>query len=114
MLLPEAKEGNLWSQTGAAGLSPTWLYVHVDDIAIFGRDVTIFKEEITLEFDIKDIGPADLMLGIKINQFDNVITLDQHYFAESLVHLYGMADCKPADTPLMPNTHLQPATLEDI
>ncbi|MBW0523807.1 hypothetical protein O181_063522 [Austropuccinia psidii MF-1] len=90
MLLPEAEEGNLWSQTGTAGL------------------------EIALEFDIKDIGPADLMLGIKINQFNKVITLDQQHFAESLVHLYGMADCKPVDTPLIPNTHLQPAMLEDI
>ncbi|MBW0463242.1 hypothetical protein O181_002957 [Austropuccinia psidii MF-1] len=97
-----------------ADQSPTWLYVHVDDISIFGRDVTIFKEKIALEFDIKDIGPADLMLGIKINQFDDVITLDQQHFAESLVHLYGMADCKPTATPLIPNTHLQPATLEDI
>ncbi|MBW0510762.1 hypothetical protein O181_050477 [Austropuccinia psidii MF-1] len=97
-----------------ADKSPTWLYVHVDDIAIFGRNVTIFKEEIALEFDIKDIGLADLMLGFKINQFSNVITLDQQHFADLLVHLYGMADCKPIDTPLMPNTHLQPATLEDI
>ncbi|MBW0566589.1 hypothetical protein O181_106304 [Austropuccinia psidii MF-1] len=97
-----------------ADKSPTWLYVHVDDIAIFGRNVTIFKKEIALELDIKDIGLADLMLGIKINQFNDVITLDQQHFAELLVHLYGMADCKPADTPLMPNTHLQPAMLEDI
>ncbi|MBW0516670.1 hypothetical protein O181_056385 [Austropuccinia psidii MF-1] len=77
-----------------ADKSPTWLYIHVDDISIFGHDVTIFKEEIALEFDIKDFGPADLMLSIKINQFSNVITLDQQHFAEPLVHLYGMADCK--------------------
>ncbi|MBW0498041.1 hypothetical protein O181_037756 [Austropuccinia psidii MF-1] len=94
--------------------SCTWLYVHVNDIAIFCRDFTIFKEEVALELDTKDIGPADLMLGIKVNQFDDVITLDQQHFSESLVHLYGMAEFKPVATPLMPNTHLQPSKLEYI
>ncbi|MBW0569800.1 hypothetical protein O181_109515 [Austropuccinia psidii MF-1] len=43
-----------------------WLYIHVDDIAIFGKEVEGFKAEISSEFEIKDIGTADLMLGIKI------------------------------------------------
>ncbi|MBW0483205.1 hypothetical protein O181_022920 [Austropuccinia psidii MF-1] len=54
------------------------------------------------------------MLGIKINHFNDGISLDQQHFTESLIHLYGMTDCKPVVTPLMPNTHLQPTTPGDI
>ncbi|MBW0478816.1 hypothetical protein O181_018531 [Austropuccinia psidii MF-1] len=72
--------------------SPTWIYIHVEDIAIFGHDVTVFKREISLQLNIKDSGPADLMLGIKINHFNDEISLDQQHFTESLIHLYGMTD----------------------
>ncbi|MBW0570987.1 hypothetical protein O181_110702 [Austropuccinia psidii MF-1] len=44
----------------------TWLYIHMDDITIFGEDVSSFIKEISQEFDIKDIGLADLMLGYRL------------------------------------------------
>ncbi|MBW0478484.1 hypothetical protein O181_018199 [Austropuccinia psidii MF-1] len=72
--------------------SPTWIYIHVEEIAIFWHDVTVFKREISLKFNIKDSGPADLMLGIKINHFNDEISLDKQHFTESLIHLYGMTD----------------------
>ncbi|MBW0534400.1 hypothetical protein O181_074115 [Austropuccinia psidii MF-1] len=93
--------------------SPTWLYIHVDDIAIFGKDVLTFKDEIAQEFDIKDIGCADLMLGIKITHGIESITLDQSHFTESLLDLYGLSQCKSVATPLEPHVYLQPATSEE-
>ncbi|MBW0466972.1 hypothetical protein O181_006687 [Austropuccinia psidii MF-1] len=54
------------------------------------------------------------MLGIKINHFNDAISLDQQNFTESLIHLYRMTDCKPVATALMPNTHLKTATPDDI
>ncbi|MBW0505653.1 hypothetical protein O181_045368 [Austropuccinia psidii MF-1] len=47
-----------------AGSTPVWLYIHVDDIRIFSKNTAFFKAEIEKEFNIKDIGEADLMLGI--------------------------------------------------
>ncbi|MBW0582987.1 hypothetical protein O181_122702, partial [Austropuccinia psidii MF-1] len=87
-----------------------WIYVHVDDMAIFGSNVQQFKKEINNEFSIKDVGPADLLLGVKIHQLDNCITLDQQHFVDSLLDLYGMQNCKSVDTPLVPNDYLTPAT----
>ncbi|MBW0526324.1 hypothetical protein O181_066039 [Austropuccinia psidii MF-1] len=77
--------------------TPTWLYVHVDDIAIFNKNASTFKEEVAAEFKMKDIGQADLMLRIK-----------------SLLHLYGMAICKPVLTPLPPNKYLQSPTPKEV
>ncbi|MBW0558554.1 hypothetical protein O181_098269 [Austropuccinia psidii MF-1] len=79
-------------------------------MAIFGENVQLFKTEISKEFNIKDIGPAYLLLGVKIHQLDDCITLDQQHFIDSLLDLYGMQNCKTVDTPLVPNDHLTPAT----
>ncbi|MBW0589642.1 hypothetical protein O181_129357, partial [Austropuccinia psidii MF-1] len=89
---------------------PIWIYIHVDNIAIFCKDATTFKHEISGEFDIKDIGIADLILGIKINHHEDGVSLDQHHFVKALLELYGMNQCKTVTTPLIPNTHLTPAT----
>ncbi|MBW0548225.1 hypothetical protein O181_087940 [Austropuccinia psidii MF-1] len=91
-----------------------WLYIHVDNIAIFGLEVKYFKEEISKEFEIKKIGTTDLILGVKISHSDNFIFLDQQNFTKALLELYGMEKCKPVVTPLPPQTHLVPALEEDL
>ncbi|MBW0524276.1 hypothetical protein O181_063991 [Austropuccinia psidii MF-1] len=90
------------------------LYVNVDEIALFGREVEGFKTEISREFGIKDIGTANLMLGVKVSQGDGYITLDQQHYTESLLELYSMGDSRPVSTPLVPNSHLKEATAEEV
>ncbi|MBW0536909.1 hypothetical protein O181_076624 [Austropuccinia psidii MF-1] len=97
-----------------SGDSPLWLYVHVDDIAIFGKDVEPFKAKVSRELDVKDIGAADLMLGVKVTQQDDLISLNQQHFCESLLDLYGMGDCRPVCTPLIPNQQLSSASEEEL
>ncbi|MBW0517612.1 hypothetical protein O181_057327 [Austropuccinia psidii MF-1] len=91
-------------------MEPLWIYVHVDDMAIFGKKIQAFKDQIHKEFSIKDIGPADLLLGVKIQHLKEGITLDQQHFVDSLLDLYGMKNCKAVSTPLVPNEHIGPAT----
>ncbi|MBW0495272.1 hypothetical protein O181_034987 [Austropuccinia psidii MF-1] len=69
-------------------------------------DVSIIKAELNSEFKIKDIGLADLILGIKVTHCLGHVSLDQGHFIESLLKLYGMGLCKTVATPLLPNTHL--------
>ncbi|MBW0580234.1 hypothetical protein O181_119949 [Austropuccinia psidii MF-1] len=92
----------------------TWLYIHVYDIAIFGEDVLTFKQEIAQEFDIKDIGCADLMLGIKVTHRIGSIALDYSHFTESLLDLYGLSQCNSVAMPLKPHVPLHPATTEEL
>ncbi|MBW0527640.1 hypothetical protein O181_067355 [Austropuccinia psidii MF-1] len=96
------------------GESPLWLYVNVDDIAIFGKDIEPFKPEVSMEFDIKDIGVANLILGIKVTQEDDLILLDQQHFCESLLDLYGMGDFCPVYNPLITNQHLSSESEEEL
>ncbi|MBW0481614.1 hypothetical protein O181_021329 [Austropuccinia psidii MF-1] len=97
-----------------AGDSPIWLYVHVDDIAIFIQDVSTFKGELKAKFNIKDIGVSYLILGIKVSSLPSCISLDQGHFIESLVELYGMNYSKKMATPLLPNTYFLPASKDEV
>jgi transposase InsO family protein len=96
------------------GGNPVWLFVHVDDIAIFGKDLGSFKEEIAREFEMKDLGRADLLLGIKITHDPSAIVLSQRHYVHSLLELYGMTACRPVSTPLVPNSHLDKASIEEV
>ncbi|MBW0489071.1 hypothetical protein O181_028786 [Austropuccinia psidii MF-1] len=89
------------------GDNSVWLYVHVDDIAIFGSQVDSFRRELEQEFEIKDLFQANLLLGIKITHSDEFVLLNQQHFTESLLDLYNMSNCKPVSTPLIPNNHLE-------
>ncbi|MBW0468377.1 hypothetical protein O181_008092 [Austropuccinia psidii MF-1] len=39
------------------------LYLHLDDIGIFGKNVTLFKKQIATRFEMKDLGEEDLNWG---------------------------------------------------
>ncbi|MBW0523147.1 hypothetical protein O181_062862 [Austropuccinia psidii MF-1] len=93
---------------------PIWLFIHVDDIAVFGKDLTEFKLEIQKKFKTKLLGQADLLLGIKIHQDENSISLLQENYVESLLDLYGMSNCRPVATPLVPNEHLELPTQAEV
>ncbi|MBW0536050.1 hypothetical protein O181_075765, partial [Austropuccinia psidii MF-1] len=59
--------------------NPIWIYVHVYNLAIFGPNLEEFKKEIKKEFDMKDVGKANLLLGIKINHLEDGFSLDQEH-----------------------------------
>ncbi|MBW0477128.1 hypothetical protein O181_016843 [Austropuccinia psidii MF-1] len=83
--------------------TPIWLFIHMDNIAVFSKNLTAFKHEIQQEFKTKLLGQANLLLGIKIHQDANSISLSQEHHVDSLLDFYGMSDCRPVATPLVPN-----------
>ncbi|MBW0466260.1 hypothetical protein O181_005975 [Austropuccinia psidii MF-1] len=71
------------------------------------HNVNIFKKEVAVEFIIKDISKAEVMLGKRVCHSETHVSLDQQHFTKSLLHLYGMASCKQVLTLLPPNEYLQ-------
>ncbi|MBW0505352.1 hypothetical protein O181_045067 [Austropuccinia psidii MF-1] len=53
------------------------------------------------------------MLGIKLIHTDDCIILSQAHYVESVLALYGMGECKPMMTPMVPNSHLEEGTQEE-
>ncbi|MBW0571214.1 hypothetical protein O181_110929 [Austropuccinia psidii MF-1] len=70
------------------GKNPIWIYVHVDDLAIFGPDIEDFKREIKSKFEMKDLGKANLLLGIKINHLNDGFSIDQEHYIDELAEKY--------------------------
>jgi hypothetical protein len=86
------------------------LCLYVDDILLFGTDLDLInqtKSFLSQNFDMKDLGEADVMLNIKILRGENGISLTQSHYVEKVLTRFNMMDCKPAATPYDPNTKLR-------
>ncbi|KXJ75549.1 hypothetical protein RP20_CCG011535 [Aedes albopictus] len=52
-----------------------------------------------VRFQMKDLGYAEQILGMRVTQADGRITLDQEKYIEQLLEHFGMNDCSPVSTP---------------
>jgi len=91
-----------------------WIYVHVDDIAIFSKNPEIFKDELDKRFNIKDFGPAKLLLGMNISfPNSNSISLSQSHYIEQTLERFNLKDITPSPTPLYSKVYLFKASKEE-
>lgn len=89
----------------------TAIYVHVDDLAITGSDISHFKDHISKKWEMEDPGLAKMVVGIQITRPNSTsYTLSQSKFAESILSRFNMTEIKPAATPLLPGLKLRRAT----
>ena len=94
------------------GHSMTLLF-WVDDILLSYDDESIphihdFKQAFFSRFASKDEGPVTQFVGIDV-EYDRaagVLKISQEPLVQDLLAEYGMSDCNPVDTPMLPNTHL--------
>ncbi|MBW0536645.1 hypothetical protein O181_076360 [Austropuccinia psidii MF-1] len=93
--------------------NPIWIYIHVDDLAIFGPNLEDFKKEIKNKFDMKDMGKANLLLGIKINHLEDGFSLDQEHYIKELADKYEIKNLIPSNTPLKPHLQLLISSYEE-
>ena len=81
------------------------LSLYVDDILLAGNEMSFIvttREWLSSQFEIKDMGEANYVLGIKIVRdcSDKLLYLSQQtYIAKVLEHCY-MNNAKPIDTPI--------------
>ena len=82
----------------------------MDDLLIFGSNIHVVnnvKSMLCANFDIKDLGEASVILGIKITRSKHGISLDQSHYIEKILKKYNYFDCKPACTPNDPSEVVQ-------
>jgi hypothetical protein len=99
------------------------LAVHVDDCMVTGNSTThvnTFKVKMNEKYRLTDLGPANWLLGIKINrdQANRTISLSQHAYIEAIITRFNFNDLKPCSTPMDPSAPLlksqSPSKLEDV
>lgn len=97
---------------------PCFVHVHVDDLTIAGTPTSLasFKAAISSKFEMEDLGPIDVVLGIKIsrNRSLRTISLSQEHYVTSVLATFYMEDCKPVATPMEPGSCLTPASEESV
>ncbi|GJS38510.1 zinc finger, CCHC-type containing protein [Tanacetum coccineum] len=85
--------------------------LYVDDMLIFGTDqvqVDMTKEFLSSRFSMKDMGEADVILGIRITHESNGIVISQSHYIEKVLKIFNYFDCTPVSTPMDTSEKLMP------
>ncbi|GJU02159.1 zinc finger, CCHC-type containing protein [Tanacetum coccineum] len=72
------------------------------------EEVDLTKEFLSSRFSIKDMGEADVILGIRIKHESNGIAISQSYYIEKVLKKLNYFDCTPVSTPMDTSEKLMP------
>jgi len=96
--------------------------IYIDDFLLFsGRidNIKAIKGELSKCFEMKDLGEAKWILQMKIERTEmnrdvRKLTISQEQYVETILEWHGMADCKPAKTPMVANQQLPMLTEAEV
>ena len=83
--------------------------LYVDDILIMGRNNEVIKttkEIFNNKFEMKELGVADVILGIKISKTSDGLILSQSHYIEKILKKFKQNDSSPMRTPIDVNLHI--------
>nr|KAJ0186750.1 hypothetical protein LSAT_V11C900460560 [Lactuca sativa] len=85
--------------------------LYVDDMLIFGTDleeVDKTNKFLSSSFDMKDMGEAEVILGIRIRKGNNGISISQSHYIEKILKKFNFENCSSVSTPIDPSLKLLP------
>ncbi|GJX73549.1 zinc finger, CCHC-type containing protein [Tanacetum coccineum] len=85
--------------------------LYVDDMLIFGTNQTQVdktKEFLSSNFSMKDMGEADVILGIRIKRENKGLTITQSHYIEKILKKFNCEGCGPVSTPMEAGIKLMP------
>jgi hypothetical protein len=85
------------------GTHVAYLLVYVDDIILTASSTALLRQvvdHLRQAFAIKDLGALHFFLGIQVRRDAAGFHLNQAQYAEDILERAGMANCKPATTPV--------------
>ena len=79
--------------------------LYVNDLLIYGNsksDIAIIKRELSSRFEMKNLGPAHVMLGIEIQRDrpNRKLSISQSEYTEEILDRFGMSDSRHVVTPM--------------
>jgi hypothetical protein len=87
------------------------LCMYIDDILILGMSLDVIKETkdfLSNNFEMKDLGEADVILNSKqLREGNGGVTLVQYHYVEKVLSRFGYRECEPAPTPYDPSKLLK-------
>ena len=91
--------------------------LYVDDMLIMATSkdaINSTKKMLNSSFDMKDLGQADVILGIQIKRTVEGYILTQSNYIEKILKRFNQYDCKPVVTPFDANCKLEKNTGDAI
>ena len=84
------------------------LLLYVDDLFLIGDEELISKtkENLSSEFEMKDLGLMHYFLGLEVWQKPDEIFLSQGKYTVEILKRFEMLDCKTLPTPMVSNLKL--------
>ncbi|GKB54982.1 zinc finger, CCHC-type containing protein [Tanacetum coccineum] len=85
------------------------LCLYVDDMLIVGSNDKIIrsnKDRFKSKFDMKDMGLADVILGINIIRTENGLVLNQAHYVDKILNTHNVGDFDQARIPIDTSLHL--------
>ena len=85
------------------------LCLYVDDMLIVGSNdkmIKSIKSMLNLKFDMKDMGLADVILGIQISMTSDKIILSQSHYVDKILEKFNKEDSGVSRTPIDSSLHL--------
>jgi hypothetical protein len=81
------------------------LLLYVDDMLIAGssmHEIKVLKQKLSKEFEMKDLGPANQILGMRIsrNREKRTLNLSQEKYIQKVLERFRVEDAKTRSTPL--------------
>ena len=85
--------------------SYVFLLLYVDNMLIAGssmREINNLKTRLSVAFEMKDLGPAKQILGMKISRdrSSGTLNLSQELYIKKVLSRFRVNDAKPRTTPL--------------
>ena len=71
------------------------------------QNIIPYKKFLGSKFDMKDLGEAEVILGIKITRTPNDLKHSQEHYIEKILRKFEQFDCKPVSTLYDPNSQLK-------
>ncbi|KAK4404061.1 Retrovirus-related Pol polyprotein from transposon TNT 1-94 [Sesamum angolense] len=84
--------------------------LYVDDMLIFGSNLQVINETkkfLSSQFDMKDLGEADVILGVKIRKTENGFSLCQSHYIEKILKRFNCHEEIPVRIPYDPSICLK-------
>ena len=84
--------------------------LYVDDMLILGTNIEIIKSTkrmLSNSLDMKNLGVADVILGIKITRTPDGISLSQSHYVETMIEKFKDHGIKENTNPFLPHIQLR-------
>jgi hypothetical protein len=81
------------------------IITYVDDFLLIGphgQELQQLKRQLSNAFEMKDLGPCQFFLGVRITRKGSQITLCQDAYIRKVLDQFGMLECRAVTTPLDP------------